>query len=184
MAATAPATGSGDSGRSPDKATAGQQQGKEQPHTTVQQQPRQKKKGLAARAQEMAQAAWQVSKIFSPPVKQPLLRVLALWLVAHRIILTFLVTLVVRVVYVYELIGEGAVVCCRIAPPPSAYTNTPPYQPHHKHNTHHPMHQLSYVAQAIPALKPAFISFIVGALVPKDPFSRPFVDIILEGSRP
>lgn len=46
------------------------------------------------------------------------------------------------------------------------------------------MHQLSYIAQAIPALKPVLISFVVGALVPKDPFSRPFVDIILEGARP
>lgn len=145
MAAAAPATGSGDSGRSPDKATAGQIQGKDAPHTTAQQ-PRQKK-SLAARAQEMAQAAWQVSKIFSPPVQQPVLRVVALWLVAHRIVLTFLVALVVRYFFVCMCtciccwkVGWGRELRCagncgKDCKPPSAHTLTLTTPATTQHNT-------------------------------------------------
>jgi hypothetical protein len=55
-----------------------------------------KRRSLVTRSKEVAQTAWQVSKIFSPPIQHPVLRILALWLVVTRILLTFLLTLVVR----------------------------------------------------------------------------------------
>lgn len=54
-----------------------------------------KRRFLVARGKEMVLAAWQVSKIFSPPVQHPVLRLFCLWIIATRILLTFVLTLMV-----------------------------------------------------------------------------------------
>jgi hypothetical protein len=64
-------------------------------------------------------------------------------------------------------------------PPSINQPHTPP-----SHPTATNPQQASGVAQLIPALKPTLISMVVGLLVPHDGFSRPYVDIIMEGARP
>lgn len=62
-----------------------------------------------------------------------------------------------------------------------------PYTQHpHAPQNQNPNHnkQAANIAQVLPALKPTFITLVVGLLVPKDDFSRPYVDIIREGARP
>ncbi len=128
------------------------------------------RRSIVARGKDAAKAAWQVSKVFSPPVRHPGLRVVALWLVATRILLTFIVTLVVRAFF-----GGGVDrVLCRACPP----LEPPPSTCQTRTQT-----QASGIAQVVPALKAPLISLVVGLLVPADPFSRPCVDIIVEGAR-
>lgn len=44
-------------------------------------------------------------------------------------------------------------------------------------------HQASVLAQLFPSLGARLIMLVTTLLVPKDPFSKPYVDIIIEGAR-
>lgn len=43
--------------------------------------------------------------------------------------------------------------------------------------------QASGIAQLFPPLRAPLITLVTTLLVPKDPFSKPYVDIIIEGAR-